>query len=370
MHMRLAGRVLAISTLCCACAPLHAQSASPSPSLDVRTTLDAQVPGWLARHDVPSLAVARIRDGRVAWTRVYGQQAEGVPATDSTLYNVASLTKPLFAELMLRLAADGRLSLDEPMSPYWTDPDLVSDPRHARFTPRLALSHQLGFTNWRRETEGVLRIGFEPGSRFRYSGEGYEYARRFLQNRTGASVDSLARQYIFRPAGMREIAFTRQPWFAGRVAVPRGPEGRWGTPSIQDTANAADDVITTVGDYARFVAWVMDRGDLPAALAAQRDSIHATGVESCDPAKVAVCPARIGYGLGWTVFEYADPSQNVLWHTGGDWGEKSIVFYWPHRREGVVMVANGANGFNVIVPAALLLAQGTDFQAFLRSGGQ
>lgn len=372
--MRAIGRsVFVISALACACAPLRAQSAAPaSPSSAapaVLETLDAQAPRWLAEHSVPSLAIAYIRDGRVAWTRVYGEQAQGVPASDSTLYNIASLTKPLFAELVLRAAADGRLALDEPLSPFWTDPDLAADPRHQAFTPRLALSHQLGFTNWRRETEGVLRIGFEPGSQFRYSGEGYEYARRFLQNRTGASVDSLARQYIFGPAGMRTTSFTRQPWFGSRVAIPKGPEGRWGTPSVGDTANAADDIHTTIGDYARFVVSVMNRDGLSAGLVAQRDRIYQAGVERCDPAKVAVCPERIGYGLGWTVFEYADPAENVLWHTGGDWGEKSIVFYWPARRDGVVIFANGANGFNAIVPAAVLLAEGRTFQHFLRHGG-
>lgn len=371
--MRPIGRcVLAISSLFAACAPLAAQSATssiPTPASGLLATLDAQVPGWLAQHGVPSLAVAYIRDGQVAWTRVYGDRAEGMPASDSTMYNIASLTKPLFAELVLRLAADGRLSLDEPMSPHWTDPDVAADPRSALFTPRLALSHQLGFTNWRRETEGVLRIGFQPGTQFRYSGEGYEYARRWLQNRTGASVDSLARQYIFRPAGMHSTSFTRQPWFAQRMAIPNGPEGRWGNPSLGDTANAADDIHTTIGDYARFVVSVMEGGGVSPALAAQRDSIHQTGVEQCDPAKVLVCPARIGYGLGWTVFEYADPAENVLWHTGGDWGEKSIVFYYPGRREGVVMFTNGAKGFNVMVPAAVLLAEGRLFQHFLQHGG-
>jgi CubicO group peptidase (beta-lactamase class C family) len=374
MHMRpIHHGVLALSALLCACAPGYAQSSAapsvPPPSADALATLDAQAPRWLAEHGVPSLAVAYVRDGTVAWTRVYGEQAEGVPATDSTLYNIASLTKPVFSELMLRLAADGRLSLDEPMSPHWTDPDVAADPRHATFTPRLALSHQLGFTNWRRETEGVLRIGFQPGTQFRYSGEGYEYARRFAQNRTGASTDSLARQYVFGPAEMRSTSFARQPWFAGRMAMPRGPEGRWGNPSVYDTANAADDIHTTIGDYARFVVSVMNRDGLSAALAAQRDSIHATGVETCDPARVPVCPARIGYGLGWTVFEYPDPAENVLWHTGGDWGEKTIVYYWPGRREGVVIFANGARGFSVIVPAAVLLAQGTLFQHFLQHGG-
>lgn len=369
--MRAIGRgVFAISTLLCACAPLRAQSSTPStlPSTPL-AALDARVPGWLAEHGVPSIAIAYIRDGAVQWTRVYGDQGEGVPASDSTLYNIASLTKPLFAELVLRAAADGRLSLDESMAPVWTDPDLADDPRHERLTPRLALSHQLGFTNWRRETEGVLRIGFEPGTQFRYSGEGYEYARRFTERKLGASLDSLGRRYIFGPAGMRSTSFARQPWFDGRMATPKGPEGRWGTPSTGPEANAADDIHTTIGDYARFVVSVMNREGLPAPYVAQRDSIHQTGVEACDPGKVAVCPARIGYGLGWTVFEYADPAENVLWHTGGDWGEKSIVFYWPHRREGVVMFTNGAKGFNVMVPAAVMLAEGRLFQHFLRSGG-
>lgn len=373
--MRPIGRgVFAISTLLCACAPLRAQPSHPAaPAVSLtefaRAALDARVPGWLAEHGVPSLAVAYIRDGQLAWTRVYGQQADGVPASDSTLYNIASLTKPLFAELVVRLAAEGRLSLDERMSPVWTDPDVAADPRHQAFTPRLALSHQLGFTNWRRETEGVLRIGFQPGTQFRYSGEGYEYARRFVERKLGASTDSLARQYIFGPARMRATSFIRQPWFAGRMAIPNGPEGRWGTPSVGPEANAADDIHTTIGDYARFVTSVMAHDGLPAALAAQRDSIHQTGVERCDPTKVPVCPVSIGYGLGWTVFEYADPAENVLWHTGGDWGEKSIVFYWPHRREGVVMFTNGAKGFSVMVPAAVQLAEGRLFQHFLQHGG-
>jgi CubicO group peptidase (beta-lactamase class C family) len=358
--------VLAPAFLLAACAPMSARRAAPSAAPP--PALDEQAPRWLAEHGVPSIAIAYVRDGAVQWTRVYGEQAQGVPATDRTLYNVASLTKPLFAELMLRLAADGRLSLDEPMAPYWTDPDVAADPRHAILTPRLALSHRTGFANWRRETEGVLRIGFQPGTQFRYSGEGFEYARRFAQNRVGASIDSLARQYVFRPLGMRDIAFTRQPWFAGRVAVPRGSEGRWGEPSLPDTANAADDVHTTVGDYGRFLAAVMDRDGLPAAFADQRDSIHAMGGDSCDPARVPVCPVRIGYGLGWSIMEYADANETVIWHTGSDWGEKAMVFYFPGRREGVVMLTNGANGFLPMIDIGILLFPDREFAGFLRAG--
>lgn len=91
-------------------APLQASGSQPP----LVSRLDGKAPQWLAELDVPSVAVAYVRDGDVAWTRVHGEQAEGVPATPRTLYNVASLAKPLFAETVLRPAAAGRLSLDEP----------------------------------------------------------------------------------------------------------------------------------------------------------------------------------------------------------------------------------------------------------------
>lgn len=350
------------------CAPRVPSPAAPPPEAALRSALDEGAPTWLARHGVPSLAVAYVSDGRVAWTRVYGEQAEGVPATARTLYNVASLTKPIFAETVLRLAADGRLSLDEPFAPYWVDPDVAGDPRQGALTPRLALSHRTGFPNWRFQDGGKLRFTRDPGTEYGYSGEGFEYASRFARSKLGEPLDSLARRYVFGPLGMTSTAFTRQEWFAGRVAVPRGPEGKSGEPAFARTANAADDVYTTVGDYAAFLVGVMNREGLPAALARQRDSLHVVDAResaACDPRRVAHCPARIGYGLGWSVMEYADGT--VLLHTGSDWGEKSMVFYFPERKRGAVLLTNGANGFRVIMEAAALLADGTDFAQHLRS---
>ena len=316
----------------------------------------------LAQHQVPSIAVAYIRDGAVAWTRVYGEQADGVPATTRTLYNVASLTKPVFAELVVRLTADGRLSLDEAMASHWVDPDIASDQRHKALTPRVALSHRTGFANWRRATGGVLRFQFAPGTAYRYSGEGYQYLARFVERKLGASLDALAKQYVFAPFGMTSTAFAKQEWFGERVAIPKGPEGKYGQPSFQARGNAADDMHTTIGDYAAFVVGVMR------SYGGQRDSIHSADTgdgASCDAKKVARCPARVGYGLGWSIMEY--PDGPVLWHTGADWGEKAMVFYFPKQRAGAVMLANSANGFQPMIDIGALLFQGTDFADFLTS---
>lgn len=345
-------------------APVHNHTAD-----SLRAIIDQNAPRWLREFHVPSVAVAYVRDGAVAWTRVYGEQAPGVPTGERTLYNVASLTKPVFAETMLRIAAAGGLSLDEPMAPTWVDPDLGGDPRAQTLTPRMALSHQLGFANWRRETDGVLRFRWEPGTGFHYSGEGFEYAAHFARLRMGASLDSLARQYVFRPFGMTETSFTRQEWFGDRMARPMGPEGRYGDPSTSPAGNAADDLYTTIGDYAAFVVGVMKHDGLPARLAAQRDSLHVLDTSpgsQCDAGKVAHCPTRVGYGLGWSVFEY--PDGPLLWHTGSDWGEKSMVFYFPARREGVVMLTNGANGFGVMIEAGVVLAGHTAFAEYLAAG--
>lgn len=344
------------------------EAAAPESAASLASALDTRAPGWLAEHRVPSIAVAYIRDGRVAWTRVYGEQSAGVPAGERTLYNVASLAKPVFAETILRLAAEGRLSLDEPLAGHWTDPDVAADPRHARLTPRLALSHRTGFPNWRYQDGGTLRFHADPGTVYGYSGEGFEYASRFARDKLGAPLDSLAKQYVFGPVGMTSTAFSRQDWFAGRIALPLGPEGKYGEPSLPRSANAADDLYTTVGDYAAFVVAAMNRDGLAAGFADQRDSIHALDPgegAACDPARVPRCPERIGYGLGWSVMEY--PDETVLWHTGSDWGEKTMAFYIPERREGAVLLTNGANGFQVVLEAAVLLFPDTDFAAYLRS---
>jgi CubicO group peptidase (beta-lactamase class C family) len=355
-----------------ACAPQRPSFVSPAPEAAARRTdpaaaaLDEKAPQWLAEHRVPSISVAYIRGGRVQWTRVYGEQAEGVPATEATLYNVASLAKPVFAETILRLAAAGRLSLDEPLAGHWVDPDVAGDPRHQRLTPRIALSHRTGFPNWRYQQPGrVLAFQRDPGT-FGYSGEGYEYTRRFAQNKLATPWEALANQYVLQPLGMTNTASTRRDWFAGRIAMPFGPEGQYGEPSINDSVVVSDDLYTTVGDYARFLVGVMHREGLALAYAAQRDSVHVANeaaMAQCDPAQVAVCP-RVGMGLGWEIIQF--PGETVRMHSGSDWGEKAMAFYFAESRDGVVMLTNGENGMNIMMRVIDLLFSQTQLAADVR----
>ena len=342
---------------CAAVGPLA--DAVPPPQA-LRARLDREAPGWLARHGVPSVAVAYIADGQVAWISVHGEQSPGVRATPRTLYNVASLTKPVSAELVLRLASGGALSLDEAMSPHWVDPGVKEDPRHRLLTPRLCLSHQCGFTNWRYQTQGKLAFQWQPGTRTGYSGEGYDYIGRFLEHKLDRPFETLAQEVVFDPIGMRESAYTRRDWFEGRMAVPKGPEGETEHP-VQSSWTAADLMRSTIGDYARFVVAVMRDEGIDPALAAQRmrSTRNLPTAEQVRQlcAKAAVedddCHARGGMGLGWEVLEL--DGRTLVDHSGSDWGVRTLAFFDPKRRTGAVVFTNGDNGQAVIREAVALL---------------
>jgi CubicO group peptidase (beta-lactamase class C family) len=132
-------------------------------------TLDPLVRQTLRDASVASLSVARIERGRIAWVRSWGEQSPGIPASNETLHNIASLTKPISAEAVLRLVSRGRLSLDEPMAAHWLDPYLASGSSARALTPRIALGHQTGFASWRSETGGPSSLRWEPGSSVGYS---------------------------------------------------------------------------------------------------------------------------------------------------------------------------------------------------------
>ena len=320
---------------------------------DARAQIDAHVGEWLKESDVPSVAVAYIKDGKVAWTAVYGEQSPGVAATEKTLYNMASLTKPVTAEAVLRLASAGKLSLDEQMAPYWVDPDIKDDPWTSLLTPRLCLSHQTGFANWRRMTGGVLKMRWQPGTQTGYSGEGYNYVGRFTEKKMGKAFDRLAQEMVFNPIGMRDTSYTAQEWYSGRLAVPRGPKGETPINPVDKSWNCADLLRTTIADYAKFLVSVMHNDGLTKEIQAERatmtrDLVKPDELEKACKAAVETgrCTVTAGMGLGWEV-ETVN-GEKILNHDGSDWGVKTFAMFVPSQGIGVVVFTNGENGNAVI----------------------
>lgn len=239
----------------------------------------------------------------------------------------------------MRLASAGKLSLDEPISPYWIDPDLKGNPWTKLLTPRICLTHQTGFPNWRYQTSNVLKFQFQPGTAFGYSGEGYDYVARFAERELGRPFEELVQQYVFDPIGMTNTSYTPRPWWNGRQAKPveSEPRTKW---------SAADLLRTTVEDYARFVISVMHNEGVSKEVAAERLRIsrNLTTPESesefCESAKdPGGCTVSIGLGLGWRIAKIN--GETIVDHTGADSDVKTFAFFIPQRQIGAVIFTDG-----------------------------
>ena len=342
---------LALGAIISSSTRLLAQPEQPTPD-ELRAKIIQDLPGWLKQYNVPSASVAYIAKGRLAWTVVAGEQSPGVPATDKTLYNIASLTKPIVAETILRLASQNKLQLDESIYPYWVDPDIKNNPWNKLLTPRLCLSHQTGFANWRRMTNGILTFKFQPGTQSSYSGEGFFYVARFAQNKAGQPFDRLAQNYVLGPLGMKDTSFIVQDWFNGRLAQPY-TNSVFLPPALTSTWNAADLVETTITDYARFVASVMRNDGLSPAIAAER--LVMTRDWTSEDAREQVCTHETpgtachisaGMGLGWQIIVHNGVT--IVDHSGSDTGVNTHAFFVPSKHVGAVIFTNGENGSKVI----------------------
>ncbi len=336
-------------------------SAPPAPQVRPTAALPdlASVESLLAKHRVESISLAILRDGHLVYSQAAGQARQGVPATVATLYNVASLAKPLTAEVALQLAERGVISLDENMSAAWRDPDLRKDDRANLLTPTLALSHRTGFPNWR---QGTLRFDRAPGTSFGYSGEGFEYLAHFIEAKTSTRLDVWAERLVFGPLGMRRTSYIGQSWFAGRIALPHDEQGRALPPDVRERPIASDDVFSTPTDYAIFIESLMT--SQPSRLRQlQRTVVTDRREELCKHLSREACPSEVGFGLGWESFLIE--GRRYLMHTGSDDGTFTFAYFSPDTRAGAVFFMNSSRGAQVVLPLLRMSGADAAFVEFL-----
>jgi CubicO group peptidase (beta-lactamase class C family) len=321
--------------------------------------MNALLPGLLKEQKAAGVGIAVIREGEVIWTGYYGEQAPGIPITEKTAFNTASVAKTLTAETLLALAAKGTIDLDESIAGYVAHADLQHDPRYALLTPRLLMSHRAGLRNWPYEyADGKLAFDSDPGTRFSYSGAGVELAAQYAEARTGEELQTLASEYVLAPLGIREMSMGHIPaWAEDRLAVPMDGKGVFRSVAeldaslAHDTANgAADDLIATVPAYATLISALIAHDWLPARERHARETILTSlehdPIYAC-PREIAIqCPSAFGHSIGWQVYRY--DAHTVLIHSGSDAGENALVYYSPDHKDGAVIFVNGANGWVIM----------------------
>ena len=320
------------------------------------TALQSRLPEWLGQSTVPSAGVSYVAGGQLQWTLTCGERSDGNPATVDTLYDTASIAKPIVGEIVLRLATQGRISLDEPMAAFWVDPDIAEDPRRMQLTPRIALAHQTGFRNWRRMSDGVLTFTFGPGTERGYSGEGILYLARFLERKLEKPFDDIARETVFDSLGIEDASFVTMPELKLRYAWGRLADSEWIEPGDYDEAEGAGRLRISSADYARILAAVMANDGVDAERAAERSRIVLDERdERCGPdgRPPEACPQRMGFSTGWYVYEFEEGA--VFAHTGRNFSEQSFAFFKPGEGIGAVMFANGQESNGLLGQIARLI---------------
>lgn len=338
----------------------------------------ADIQRWMQRARVPGLALAKVTRSRVV-TRAFGVRRKdtGDGVTADTVFAAASLSKPVFAWVVLSLVDEGVLTLDRPLHEYLPVPN-SDDARSRRITARHVLSHSGGWRNWRNTVGTPLIADFEPGTRFGYSGEGYFFLQRVVETLTRQSLSLLARERVFAPLGLQSTSFAALPDVEGRRAAGYTDRGdpardfgvairpalvrkarergvaiealttadsevalREAAPNLPPLPNftqpnAASSLTTTASDFGRFLQHLLQvhGSNSPASRIADRMLTPQVRINN-----------ELHWGLG-TGLEIRE-GRTVAWHWGDNPGFKNFYLLDPRTGSGIVVFASGDGGRRV-----------------------
>ncbi|CAM2899188.1 serine hydrolase [Chryseobacterium flavum] len=297
---------------------------------------DLSMQSWLKENTIPVLGLGIIEGGKLQQVKVFGDSKKGISVPQNASFNVASLTKPVTAMVTLRLVSLGKWDLDEPLDNYWTDPDVISDPRHTKLTTRMILSHQTGFPNWRwMNTDRKLNFQFDPGTKYQYSGEGFEYLRKALEKKLGKSLEQLAKELIFKPLKMNDTSYIwDQNTDDSRFVTGYNEKGNAYPIEKIITVNAADDLHTTIEDYGNFMASVMKGKKLKPEIF--REMIR----------KQVKVKENKYFGIGFEIYDLGN-GEYALSHSGADQGTRCIAIVLPDSGKGIIIFTNIDDGYKV-----------------------
>jgi len=323
---------------------------------DILNIIETATPALLAEHHVPGAAITLIRGQKIVASRFFGKAGAEIPVSTQTVFEVCSMSKPVFAFLAMDLIGRGGLSLDQPLSDLLPEVMISEQPGYSReITARMILSHTSGLPNWRKsgeERESPLPVYFKPGLKFNYSGEGIFYLQRVLEKITGLPLEIYSGKALFERLGLHSTSFVWNETIAKNLAAGHDDRGYPKKPAQYTTANAAYTLYSTSEEYARFLLEVMSemkKGQgRPDNVFGSEMADHQVRVEVREtinrPGKNLGLQAF--RGLGWAIDSTI--TGDILYHSGANQtGFRCYSQFNPATGSGLVILTNGDNGSKV-----------------------
>jgi CubicO group peptidase (beta-lactamase class C family) len=289
----------------------------------------------LVQSGTPAISLAVLNEKGIESLLASGVKDQSSPQTidDNTVFSAASLSKPVFSYLVLKLADEGKIDLDKPLFQYVPYRAIEHDERYKTITARMVLCHRTGLPNWR---NGRLNLIRQPNQLFGYSGEAFGYLQGVVMTLTNQPIEVLAKKYVFEPLGMTSSSFVWQKDFEGNFATNHDPFGR-PTPNNRFTdENVAFTLQTTAQDYARFLVELLKNSpkDMTKTYSKVGNTLRDTTSVS----------QQLAWGLG--VGLYQNGSEKGFWHWGDNGGFKSFFYVSQNQKHGLVYFTNGSNGLS------------------------
>jgi len=303
---------------------------------------------------IPAISIAFINDGKIVYHRTLGMAdiASGKKADDQSLFEAASLSKPVFAYFVMKMVEKRILDLDKPLHEYLPFPEIAHDKRYKFITARMVLDHTTGFPNWRWYDEPDPKLNVKRGDMyminspgvFGYSGEGYHWLGKVVAHLNGlslATLDSLFQKEVAVPLRMKHSYFSWDEYIGlhkvtgykdGKVFGKKWPSA----PPDEDSTvfGSASTLHTSAADYANFLIAILENKGV------KKESIdEMLKMQSTIPKEHESNWGEIkGWGLGFAI----EPTDHgIRYSHGGDNGgfQAGFMFY-KKEKNGYVYFVN------------------------------
>lgn len=323
------------------------------------SVLDTFLDQQMLSFGMPGLSIAVISDGYIIYHRAKGvANVDTAKVVDNnSIFEAASLSKPVFAYLTLRLVDKGVLDIDKPLHEYLPMEELEYDSRYHKITARMVLAHTTGFPNWRwfdpapaerNIDRGTMYMKRDPGT-FGYSGEGYNYLALVIAHLTNhdlTTLDALFQEEVATPLGMTNSSFIKTEFIGehkvtGHLNGKTSDEG-WPRSFPEDTPQtfgAAGRLHTNALEYARFMVALMNGEGLSPELSEQMLKEQALIPEGSETRKLT---GQTAWGLGIAI----EPTPYGLRyeHGGNNGGFQSGMMFFKDKKLGYVFMTNSDRG--------------------------
>ncbi|WP_428228401.1 serine hydrolase domain-containing protein [Flavobacterium sp.] len=333
------------------------------------TNLDTKIESLVKAAHVTGLAVAVFNNNKVAYKKTFGYKnalTKEPIGYETNIYG-ASLSKAVFAVMVMTLVQKGILDLDKPLQDYLPKPiydykptkkwhdnyqDLKNDTLYKRITARMCLDHTSGFPNWRwNEPDEKLRVKTIPGSRYSYSGEGLVYLQVVLEYYLNKPLEEMMQDNVFVPLKMKNSSYRWQSRFEKDYCVGHNAKGELYEKDKDNDVRSASTLETTLDDYILFTKGILNDQLLTKATTKEMftQQIKIRSIKQFGPLSLRDSTANdkinLGYGLGWGVLQ--SPYGTAAFKEGHGDGFQHYSIIFPKVGTGIIIMSNSDNAESI-----------------------